>query len=98
MATVATHGGSPLEPAGDGVPGQPFDPGNRRQTAPLDAQRDDTVERRSAMLEAVIASCENSLAIKCPRKPWGAGRARWRAGGGRPRQAYWMSLLQRLLY
>ena len=51
---VATHGGSPLEPAGDGVPGQPFDPGSRRQTDPLDAQRDDTVERRSAMLEAVI--------------------------------------------
>ena len=40
--------------ARDGVPGQPFDPGNRRQTDPLDAQRDDTVERRSAMLEAVI--------------------------------------------
>ena len=54
VATVATHGGSPLEPAGDGVPGQPFDPGNRRQTDPLDAQRDDTVERRAAMLEAVI--------------------------------------------
>ena len=53
VAKVATHGGSPLEPAGDGVPGQPFDPGNRRQTDPLDAQRDDTVERRSAMLEAV---------------------------------------------
>ena len=44
----APSGGSPLEPAGDGVPGQPFDPGNRRQTAPLDAQRDDAVERRAA--------------------------------------------------
>ena len=54
VAKVATPGGSPLEPAGDGVPGQPFDPGNRRQTDPLDAQRDDTVERRSAMLEEVI--------------------------------------------
>ena len=24
-----THGGGPVEPAGDGVPGQPFDPGDR---------------------------------------------------------------------
>ena len=54
VAKVATPGGRPLEPAGDGVPGQPVDPGNRRQTDPLDTQRDDTVERRSAMLEAVI--------------------------------------------
>ena len=49
-----THRSGPLEPAGDGLPGQPFGPGDRRQTDPLNAQRDDRVERRSAMLEAVI--------------------------------------------
>ena len=54
VAKSATHRGNPLEPAGHGVPGQPFDPGDRRPTDTLNAQRDDRVERRPAMLEAVI--------------------------------------------
>ena len=54
VAKSATHRGSPLEPAGHGVPGQPFDPGDRRPTDTFNVQRDDRVERRPAMLEAVI--------------------------------------------
>ena len=53
VAKSTTHGGSPVEPAGDGVPGQPFDPGDRGQADALDSQRD-RVERRSAVLETVI--------------------------------------------
>ena len=44
----------PSKQTGDGVPGQPFDPSDRRQADTLDAQRDDRVERRSTMLEPVI--------------------------------------------
>ncbi len=36
------------------IPGQPFGPGDRRQTDPLDAECDDRVERRSTMLETVV--------------------------------------------
>ena len=54
VAKSATHRGGPLEPAGDGIPGQSFGPGDRRQTDTLHAQRDDRVERRSAMLEPVV--------------------------------------------
>ena len=54
VAKLATHRRGPLEPAGHGVPGQPFDPGDRRQTDALNAQRDDRVERCSAMLETVV--------------------------------------------
>ena len=54
LVKSATHGGSLLQPAGDGVPGQPFDPGNRRQADALDSQRDDRVDRRSPVLETVI--------------------------------------------
>ena len=54
LVKSATHGGSSLQPAGDGVPGQPFDLGNRRQADALDSQRDDRVDRRSPVLETVI--------------------------------------------
>ena len=54
VAKLATHRRGPLEPAGHGVPRQPFDPGDRRQTDALNAQRDDRVERCSAMLETVV--------------------------------------------
>ena len=53
-AKLATHGSGPLEPAGDGVPGQPFDPRDRGDIDALDAQRDDRVERCSTVLETVV--------------------------------------------
>ena len=37
VVKVATHRGGPREPAGHGVPGQPFNPGDRRQADALDA-------------------------------------------------------------
>ncbi len=41
VAKSATHGGGPREPAGDGIPGQLFGPGDRRQADALDAKGDD---------------------------------------------------------
>ena len=54
VAKSATHRGGPLEPAGDGIPGQPFGPGDRRPADTLNAQRNNRVERCSAMLETVV--------------------------------------------
>ena len=54
LAKSTTHGGGSFEPAGDGVPGQPFDPGDRGQANALDSERDDGVERRAPMLETVV--------------------------------------------
>ncbi len=36
-----THLGCLLKPAGDGVPGNPFDPGNRENADTLDSESDD---------------------------------------------------------
>ena len=47
-------GSGPFEPAGDGVPGQPFDAGDRGHADALDSECDDRVERRSPMLETVV--------------------------------------------
>ena len=49
VAKSATHQGSPLEPAGHGVPGQPLNPGDRRPADTLNAQRNNRVERRPAV-------------------------------------------------
>ena len=46
-----THLGCFLEPAGDGVPGNPFDPGNRGNADTLDSESDDHIESSSSMLE-----------------------------------------------
>ena len=88
VAKSATHRGSPLEPAGHGVPGQPFDPGDRRPTDTLNAQRDDRVERRPAMLEAVIGGTfrrrERLAASHAPvaGRPTGTRRGcRWMSRG-----------------
>ena len=54
LAKSTTHGGGPFEPAGDGVSGQPFDPGDRGHADALDSERDDRVERRAPMLETVV--------------------------------------------
>ena len=69
VAKSATHGGGALEPAGDGVPGPPFDPGDRRQTDPLNAQRDDRVERRTPMLEAVGGPFRRRERLSAPHAP-----------------------------
>ncbi len=49
-----THLGCLLEPAGDGVPGNPFDPGNRGNADTLDSESDDPIESSSSMLETVV--------------------------------------------
>ncbi len=49
-----THLGCLLKPAGDGVPGNPFDPGNRGNADTLDSESDDPVESSSSMLETVV--------------------------------------------
>ena len=49
-----THLGCLLEPAGDGVPGNLFDPGNRGNTDTLDSESDDPIESSSSMLETVV--------------------------------------------
>ena len=54
LVKSTTHRSGPLEPAGDGVPSQSFDSGDRRQADPLDAECDDRVECRSAVLEPVV--------------------------------------------
>ena len=54
LAKSTTHGGGSFEPAGDGVPGQPFDPGDRGQANALDSEHDAGVERRAPMLETVV--------------------------------------------
>ena len=43
-----------LEPAGDGVPGKPFGPGNRGNADTLDSESDDPIESSSSMLETVV--------------------------------------------
>ena len=48
------HLGCLLEPAGDGVPGNPFDPGNRGNADTLDSESDDYIESSSSMLETVV--------------------------------------------
>ena len=40
VAKSTTPGGGPFEPAGDDVPGQPFDPGDRGHADALDSERD----------------------------------------------------------
>ena len=49
-----THVGGPREPAGDRVPGKPFDPRDRESADTLDSERDDPVERRSPMLKPIV--------------------------------------------
>ena len=49
-----THLGCLLEPAGDGVPGNPFDPRNRGNADALDSESDDPIESSSSMLETVV--------------------------------------------
>ena len=49
-----THLGCLLKPAGDGVPGNPFDPGNRGNADTLDSESDDPIESSSSMLETVV--------------------------------------------
>ena len=49
-----TYVGGSVESAGDGVPGQPFDSGDRGYADALDSERDDRVEHHSAMLETVV--------------------------------------------
>ena len=49
-----------LEPAGDGVPGNPFDPGNRGNADTLDSESDDPIESSSSMLETVVGACLSS--------------------------------------
>ena len=49
-----THLGCLLKPAGDGVPGKPFGPGNRGNADTLDSESDDPVESSSSMLETVV--------------------------------------------
>ena len=43
-----------LEPARDGVPGNPLDPSNRGNADTLDSESDDRVESNSSMLESVV--------------------------------------------
>ena len=49
-----THLGCLLEPAGDGVPGNPFGPGNRGNADTLDSESGDPIESSSSMLETVV--------------------------------------------
>ena len=49
-----THLGCLLEPAGDGVPGNPFDPRNRGNADTLDSESDDPIGSSSSMLETVV--------------------------------------------
>ena len=49
-----THLGCLLKPAGDGVPGNPFDPGNRGNADTLDSESDDHIESSSSMWETVV--------------------------------------------
>ena len=46
-----THLGCPLEPAGDGVPGNPLDPRDPGNADTLDSESDDHIESSSSMLE-----------------------------------------------
>ena len=54
VVELTTHLGCLLEPAGDGVPGNPFDPGNRGNADTLDSESDDHIESSSSMLETVV--------------------------------------------
>ena len=49
-----THLGCLLEPAGDGVPGNLFDPRNRGNADTLNSESDDPIESSSSMLETVV--------------------------------------------
>ena len=66
-----THLGCLLEPAGDGVPGNPFDPGNRGNADTLDSESDDPIESSSSMLETVVGRAfrrgERLSALAAPR-------------------------------
>ena len=54
LVESTTHLGCLLEPAGDGVPGNPFDPRNRGNADTLDSESDDFIESSSSMLETVV--------------------------------------------
>ena len=70
-----THLGCLLKPAGDGVPGNPFDPRNRGNADTLDSESDDPIESSSSMLETVVgrafrrgerlSALAGASAIKC---------------------------------
>ena len=49
-----THLGCLLEPASNGVPGNPLDPGDPGNADTLDSESDDRVESSSSMLETVV--------------------------------------------
>ena len=51
---TTAHLGCPLEPARDGVPGNPLDPSNRGNADTLDSESDDRIKRSSSMLETVV--------------------------------------------
>ncbi len=59
-----THLGCLLEPAGDGVPGKPFGPGNRGNADTLDSESDDPIESSSSMLETVVGRCASSKLLR----------------------------------
>ncbi len=54
MAEATTGGSGFLEPASDGVPGDPFDTSNRGDADALDSEGDHRVESRPSMLETVL--------------------------------------------
>ena len=51
---TAASGRRLLEPARDGVPGNPLDPSNRGNADTFDSESDDRVESRPSMLETVV--------------------------------------------
>ena len=51
---TTAHLGCPLEPARDGVPGNPLDPSNRGNADTLDSESDDRIKGSSSMLETVV--------------------------------------------
>ena len=51
---TTAHLGCPLEPARDGVPGNPLDPSNRGNADTLDSESDDRIKRSSSILETVV--------------------------------------------